>query len=203
MLRSKYRHYCAVAAWAAVLFLAACDNTAKPTFLSTDITGATFGREFKLTDHTGVARTLADFKGKAVVLFFGYTHCPDICPATMAELAGTMEKLGKDAARVQVLFVTVDPERDTPEILKQYLSAFNPSFLGLYGDAQATKEIAAEFKIVYQKQVGTLPDHHTVDHSAGIYIFDAKGRLRLYASGNGRGGDILARDITELLRTTA
>ena len=203
MARSTYRHYCAVAAWVALLILAACGNTAKPTFLSTDITGATFGKEFKLTDHTGVTRTLADFKGKAVVLFFGYTHCPDICPATMAELASTMQKLGKDAARVQVLFVTVDPERDTPDTLKQYLSAFNPTFLGLYGDTQATKDIAAEFKIVYQKQAGTVPDHHTMDHSSGIYIFDPKGQLRLYASGSGHGGDILARDIEELLRTTA
>lgn len=203
MARSRYRHYCAVAAWAALLILAACGNTAKPTFLSTDITGATFGKEFKLTDHTGVTRTLADFKGKAVVLFFGYTHCPDICPATMAELADTMQKLGKDASRVQVLFVTVDPERDTPDTLKQYLLAFNPTFLGLYGDAQATKDIADEFKIVYQKQAGTVPDHHTMDHSSGIYIFDTKGQLRLYASGSGHGGDILVRDIEELLRTTA
>ncbi|MDE2366654.1 MAG: SCO family protein, partial [Betaproteobacteria bacterium] len=172
-------------AWAAIFVLAACGNATKPTFNSTDITGATFGRELKLTDHTGVPRTLADFKGKAVILFFGYTHCPDICPATMAELAGAMKKLGRDAERVQVLFVTVDPERDTPETLKQYLSAFDPAFLGLYGDAQATKDIVGEFKAVYQKQAGTSADTHTVEHSAGIYIFDTKGQLRLYASGGG------------------
>ncbi len=184
-----------------MLALAACSNTAKPTFLSTDITGVTFGREFQLTDYNGTPRTLADFKGKAVVLFFGYTHCPDICPATMAEVADAMQKLGNDARRVQVLFVTVDPERDTPEVLKQYLATFNPSFLGLHGDAGITQKIAGEFKIVYQKRAGDSADHHTVDHSAGVYIFDPKGQLRLYANGNSHGGDILARDITELLRT--
>jgi protein SCO1/2 len=198
----RYQYYWAVAAWVAMLALAACSNTAKPTFLSTDITGVTFGREFRLTDYNGASRTLADFNGKAIVLFFGYTHCPDICPATMAEIASVMQKLGKDAARVQVLFVTVDPERDTPEALKQYLSTFNPSFLGLRGDAETTQKIADEFKIVYQKRVGDSPDHHTVDHSAGVYIFDAKGQLRLYANGSGNTGDILARDIAELLRTT-
>jgi protein SCO1/2 len=202
VFRFRYQYYCAaVAAWA-VLALAACGNTAKPTFLSTDITGVTFGREFKLADYNGLTRTLADFKGKAIVLFFGYTHCPDICPTSMAEIASAMQKLGKDAERVQVLFITVDPERDTPETLKQYLSAFNPSFLGLYGDTEATHKIAEEFKIVYQKRAGISQDGHTVDHSAGVYIFDPKGQLRLYASGNGNGGDILARDIAELLRTT-
>jgi protein SCO1/2 len=197
----RYQYYCAVAAWAAMLALAACSNTAKPTFLSTDITGVTFGREFQLTDHNGASRTLADFKGKAIVLFFGYTHCPDICPATMAEIASAMQKLGKDAARVQVLFVTVDPEHDTPEALKQYLSMFNPSFLGLHGDIETTQKIADEFKIVYQKRVGDSLDHHTVDHSAGVYVFDTKGQLRLYANGSGNTGDILAHDIAELLRT--
>lgn len=197
----RYQYYCAVAACVAMLVLAACSNTAKPTFLSTDITGVTFGREFQLTDYNGASRTLADFQGKAIVLFFGYTHCPDICPATMAELASAMQKLGKDAARVQVLFVTVDPERDTPEVLKQYLSTFNPSFLGLRGDAGTTQKIADEFKIVYQKGIGDSPDHHTVEHSAGVYIFDTKGHLRLYANGSSNSGNILARDIAELLRT--
>ena len=197
----RYHNFYAIIIWSAALLVAACGNTSKPTFLSTDITGAEFGRDFKLADHTGKIRTLADFRGKAIVLFFGYTHCPDICPATMGELAAAMQKLGKDAARVQVLFVTVDPERDTPERLAQYLSAFSPAFLGLHGDSQATKDIANEFKIVYQKQVGESPDHHTMDHSAGTYIFDPKGKLRLYVS-NGAGRDAFAHDIAELLRTS-
>ena len=183
------------------MLLAGCGDTVKPTFISTDITGAEFGRDFKLVDSAGETRSLGDFKGKAIVLFFGYTHCPDICPATMGDLAAAMQKLGKDAARVQVLFVTVDPERDTPALLKEYLSAFNPTFLGLSGDAEATKAIANEFKIVYQKQMGTSADHHTMDHSAGSYIFDTKGKLRLYVS-NGTDRNIFAQDIAELLRTS-
>ena len=198
----RYRTFYAVIVWSAALVMAACGNTAKPTFLATDITGAQFGKDFKLADHTGKSRTLADFKGKAVVLFFGYTHCPDICPATMGEIAAALQKLDKDAARVQVLFVTVDPQRDTPERLAQYLSAFSPAFLGLYGDPQSTRDIASEFKIVYQKQMMNSPDHHTMDHSSGTYIFDPKGKLRLYVS-NGAGRDVFAHDIVELLRTSA
>lgn len=198
----RSRTFYAIIIWSAVLAMAACGNIAKPTFLATDVTGAKFGKDFKLADHKGTSRTLADFKGKAVVLFFGYTHCPDICPATMGEIVAALQKLGKDAARVQVLFVTVDPERDTPERLAQYLSAFSPAFLGLHGDLQTTKDIAGEFKVVYQKQMGDRPDHHTMDHSSGTYIFDPKGRLRLYVS-NGAGRDVFAHDITELLRTSA
>ena len=198
----RYRTFYAAIVWSAALVIAACGNTAKPAFLATDITGAEFGKDFKLADHTGKSRTLADFKGKSVVLFFGYTHCPDICPATMGEIAAALQKLGKDAARVQVLFVTVDPERDTPERLAQYLSAFSPEFLGLHGDPQATKDIAGEFKVVYQRQVGDQPDHHIMDHSSGTYIFDPKGKLRLYVS-NGAGRDVFAHDIAELLRTSA
>lgn len=197
----KHRNLSVALVWATVLFLTGCGNTGKPAFLSTDITGADFGKGFKLADHMGKIRSLDDFKGKAIVLFFGYTHCPDICPATMGELTGALQKLGKDAARVQVLFVTVDPERDTPAVLKQYLSAFNPTFLGLSGDAQATRDIANEFKVVYQKQIGKLPDHHTMDHSSGAYIFDPKGKIRLYVS-NGAGTDIFVQDIAELLRTS-
>ena len=197
----KYRNFYAIIVWSAALLVAACGDTTKPTFLSTDVTGAEFGRDFRLSDHTGKIRTLADFRGKAIVVFFGYTRCPDICPATLAELAAALQKLGKDAARVQVLFVTVDPERDNPERLAQYLSAFSPAFLGLHGDPQATKDIASEFKIVYQQQMGGSPDHHTMDHSSGTYIFDPKGRLRLYAS-NGTGRDAFAQDIAELLRTS-
>lgn len=193
-----------VAAGLAIIPLAGCSGEAnrgetKPTFLATDITGAAFGRDFKLPDHTGKVRSLADFKGKVVVLFFGYTHCPDICPATMGELAAAMKKLGKDAERVQVLFVTIDPERDTSALLAQYVPAFDPTFLGLSGDVQTTQEIAQEFKVVYQQQAGLAPDQH-MEHSTGTYIFDTAGKLRVYVS-NGKGRDVFAHDIAELLKT--
>ncbi|HET7633346.1 MAG TPA: SCO family protein [Burkholderiales bacterium] len=170
----------ALALLVAVL-VAACGGETKPSFKLTDITGARFGQDFHLTDFNGRARSLADFKGKAVVLFFGYTHCPDVCPTTMAELAQVMQQLGADAKRVQVLFVTVDPARDTPQVLKQYVPAFNPSFIGLYGDAAATAAVAKEFHVVYQKQPDGGSGNYSVDHSAGTYIFDPQGRLRLFA----------------------
>jgi protein SCO1/2 len=195
--------------WAALIFLpplllAACGDTSKPKqeFLSTDISDVNFGEDFRLTDHNGNVRTLSDFKGKVVVLFFGYTHCPDVCPATMSNLATAMEKLGPDASRVQVLFVTVDPERDTPPVLQQYLSAFNPTFLGLSGNAQATKAVTKEFKIVAQKQPGEAAGHHTVDHSTGTYIFDTKGKLRLYVTSD-KDAEVFAHDISVLLKTSA
>lgn len=184
--------------------LTGCSNstTEKPTFLSTDITGVDFGKGFNLSDHAGRTRALSDFKDKVVVLFFGYTHCPDICPVVMGNIATAMTKLGPDdASRVQVLFVTLDPERDTPTILKEYLSAFNPTFLGLHGDARVTEKVTNEFKTFYKKQAGTSSGHHTVDHSAGTYIFDAAGKLRLYVSGD-KGADVFAHDISELLRTS-
>jgi protein SCO1/2 len=186
------------AAVAVVAALAGCGQDA-PKFRASDVTGTTYGRDFRLTDHTGKARSLADFRGKVVVLFFGYTHCPDVCPTTLAELAETMKRLGKDADRVQVLFATIDPERDTRELLAQYVPAFNPSFLGLYGDAEATARTAQEFKILYQKQPGRTPGSYTMDHSAGSFLFDPQGRLRVYV-GYGQGPDVFTHDIRELLR---
>jgi len=173
-----------------------------PRFQASDVTGAAFGHDFKLTDQNGKPRTLADFRGKAVVIFFGYTQCPDVCPTTLSDLAAAMQKLGTDASRVQVLFVTVDPERDTPELLSQYVPAFNPTFLGLYGDAAATAAAAREFKVLYQKQPGSTPGSYSMDHSAGTFIFDPQGRLRLYV-GTGQGPDVYAHDIRELLRATS
>ena len=170
-----------------------------PTFKGSDVTGSAYGRDFALIDHTGKPRTLADFRGKVVVLFFGYTHCPDVCPTTLAELAEALKRLGPDAAKVQVLFVTVDPERDTAELLSRYVPAFNPAFLGLYGDAEATARTAKEFRILYQKQRGKTPDSYTMDHSAGTFVFDPQGRLRLYV-GYGQGAAVFAHDIGELLR---
>jgi protein SCO1 len=179
------------------LVVAACGPTA-PKFLGSDVTGAGFGHDFRLTDHTGKPRTLADFRGKVVVIFFGYTQCPDACPTTLSELAAALQKLGPDAARVQVLFVTVDPERDTPDLLSHYVPAFNPSFLGLRGDAQATADAAKEFKVIYQKQPGATPGSYSMDHSAGTFIFDPQGRLRVYVS-YGQGPEVFAHDIGELL----
>jgi protein SCO1/2 len=160
-----------------------------------------------LTDHMGVVRGLADFKGKAVVLFFGYTQCPDVCPTTMAELARAMKKLGKAAEDVQVLFVTLDPEHDSPSALKQYLSGFNSQFLGLRGDDGAVRELVSEFKAFSQKRAeapaGDQRGQHTIEHSSGVYIFDPRGQLRLYAKSSGDGGDAIARDLGELLKPAA
>jgi protein SCO1/2 len=173
-----------------------------PKFQASDVTGVTFGRDFSLFDATGKPRTLADYRGKAVVMFFGYTQCPDVCPTTLAELAEVMKKLGPDADRVQVLFVTIDPERDTPELLSKYVPAFDPRFAGLYGDAAATERTAKEFKILYQKRPGATPGSYTMDHSAGTFIFDPQGRLRLYVS-YGQGPEVFAHDLRELLRTSS
>lgn len=180
----------------AALALSACGGSG-PRFKNTDITGADYGKDFTLTDHTGKMRTLADFRGKLVVMFFGYTRCPDVCPTTLAELRVAKEQLGDSGNRLQVLFVTVDPERDTQKLLANYVPAFDPSFLGLYGDAAATAKVAKEFKVFYQKAPGKAPDSYTVDHTAGSYVFDPQGRLRLYV----RQGNVpnLVADLKTLL----
>ncbi|HYT98023.1 MAG TPA: SCO family protein [Casimicrobiaceae bacterium] len=167
-------------------------------FQSSDVTGSSFGHDFALRDPAGKERTLADFRGKAVVVFFGYTQCPDVCPTTLAALAEAMKKLGPDADRVQVVFITVDPERDTPDLLSKYVPAFDPRFVGLRGDAEQTARTAKEFKILYQKQPGASPGSYTMDHSAGTFIFDPQGRLRLYV-GLAQGPDVFAHDIRVLL----
>lgn len=179
--------------------IAGCDSSPKPpSFQLTDLTGAEFGRDFQLTDHNGKPRTLADFKGKVVAIFFGYTHCPDVCPITLGELAIVANELGEDGGRMQVLFITADPERDTPAVLSKYVPAFHPGFLGLYGDADATARTAKEFKVFYQKQ--PLPGGgYSVDHSAGTYIYDTAGRLRLFA-GYGQGAPKMLHDIRLLLQ---
>ena len=163
-------------------------NSGSPQFKSTDITGAPYGQSLELTDSAGKPRRLEDFRGKAVVLFFGFTHCPDICPTTLAEIAGAVKSLGPDAERVQVLMVSVDPERDTPESLAKYLSAFDPRFLGLRGDLAATRKVAAEFKIYFEKR--KQGDGYTVDHSAQSYVIDPQGRLRLLVRHDRIGQDL-------------
>lgn len=181
-----------------LLALGACQQ-GKPGFRATDITGAEFGRGFALADHTGKPRALADFRGQVVVMFFGFTHCPDVCPTTLAELAGAVKKLGPAGEKVQVLLVTIDPERDTPELLAKYVTAFNPKFLALRGNADETARVAKEFKVIYQKVAGPHAENYAMDHSAGSYIFDRQGRLRLYV-GYGRGADVFAHDIDLLLK---
>jgi protein SCO1/2 len=207
-IRSSISRRCSPRCWSTITFrcsvvaalaalLAAC-GPAKPSFKSLDVTGAAFGRELSLTDHTGKVRTLADFKGKVVVVFFGFTRCPDICPTTLSEMKLVKEKLGKDGDRLQVLFVTVDPERDTPELLAKYVPAFDPSFLGLYGDADATARTAKEFKVFYQKVPGSSRDNYSVDHTAASYLYDPAGRLRLFVK-PGTGPDAVVHDVKLLL----
>lgn len=175
-----------------------CGESAKPKFQLVDVTGAPFGKTLALTDHTGKPRTLEDFKGKIVVIFFGFTQCPDVCPTTLAEMGKVVKELGADGDKVQVLLVSVDPERDTPELLKQYTTAFHPSFLGLYGDMEATKRAAKEFKVVFQK-VQLKTGGYSVEHSAGTFILDQQGRLRLFAQ-YGAGAQVLLADIRTLLK---
>jgi len=167
-------------------------------FQGTDITGVDWGKDFRLTDHHGQPRSLADFRGKVVVIFFGYTHCPDVCPTTLSEMAGVLKRLGPDAERVQVLFVTLDPARDTRELLAQYVPSFHPGFLGLFGDEAATRETARDFKVFFQKQESGSRVGYTLDHAANTFVFDPAGRLRLLF-GFGSGVDPIAHDIKELL----
>ena len=181
-----------LAALLAAALLACGDG--RPQFRSTDLTGADYGKGFQLIGHDGKPRKLADFAGKAVVITFGFTHCPDVCPTILADLAGAMKKIGPDADRVQVLFVTVDPGRDSREVLAKYVTVFDPRFLGLYGDAEATARTAKEFKVFYE--VRKSGDTYTVDHSAQSYVIDPKGRLRLFVR-----HDRIAADLADDLRT--
>lgn len=168
-------------------------------FEAVDITGADWGKDFSLVDHAGRPRTLADFRGKAVAMFFGFTHCPDICPTAMAQLAEMMKLLGQDARRVQVLFVTVDPKRDTPAVLSQYVPAFHPGFVGLYGDAASTERTAKEFKVYYRVNQATEQGAYSVDHSGQILVFDPQGRLRLFMKPE-LSPEAMARDLRVLLK---
>jgi protein SCO1 len=189
----------ALVAWlAAMLFTAGCSSGTAPSFEATDITGADFGRTLDLTGHDGKPRSLKDFEGRAVVVFFGFAHCPDVCPTTMSRLAGVVKAMGEKGERVQVLMVTVDPERDTADALRPYVTAFHPSFLGLTGTVDQVAAVAKEFRVVAEKQKGASPDTYTVDHSAGIYVFDPKGRLRLFVAGN-QPASVLQHDLELLL----
>ena len=178
--------------------LSACSEN-KPAFAAIDITGADYARDFALTDHNGKARSLKDFAGKVVVLFFGYTQCPDVCPTSMLELVAVKKLLGKQGERVQGLFVTIDPARDTPEVLKAYMENFDPSFLALYTTPEKLQLLAKDYKVYYKKVDGPTPTSYSMDHSAGSYVYDTQGKLRLYTR-YGSGAALLAGDIKLLLQ---
>ena len=178
--------------------LAACSPEALK-FKSIDITGADYVKGFALADHNGVQRSLADFKGKAVVVFFGFTQCPDVCPTALADLAEVKRLLGPQGDKLQGIFVSVDPERDTPEVLKAYMTNFDPSFLALRPSMDQLPEVAKGFKVFYKKVEGPTLTSYTIEHSAGSYVFDPQGRVRLYTR-QAVGAQGLAEDIALLLK---
>lgn len=180
------------------LALAGCDRFGSAAFKAIDITGADYARELTLPDIEGRQRTLAEFKGKVVVVFFGFTHCPDVCPTTLVELAAVKRALGPDGDRVQGIFVTVDPERDTAEVLRAYVTNFDPGFIALRGTLQETQAMAKQFKVFYAKVPGKTADTYTIDHTAGSYVFDPQGRIRLFTR-HGTGSDALVHDLKILL----
>lgn len=180
------------------ILLAACDASG-PRFNNVDVTGASYARDFRLTDFNGKPRSLADFRGKVVVVFFGYTQCPDVCPTTLSDMAEVKKRLESDGDQLQVIFVTLDPDRDTPQVLSQYVPAFDPSFLGLYGTRDETAAVAKDFKVFYQRVPGKTETSYTVDHTAGSYVFDRDGRLRLFLRHAG-AVDPIVEDLRKLLR---
>jgi len=196
------RRHVLIAAAAAATGLGGCDRASAPgeklQFKGVDITGADYGRQLSLPDQDGKLRTLADFKGKVVVVFFGYTQCPDVCPTTMAELAQVKRSLGPAGEKVQGVFVSIDPERDTPQLLKAYMANFDPGFVALRGTPEQTAAAAKEFKVFYAKVPGKTEGSYTMDHTAGSYVFDAAGRLRLFVR-YGTGADALVADLKTLL----
>jgi protein SCO1/2 len=185
----------------ALLLLTALVACSKPSFKNVDITGSkSFGNNFELLDPAGNTKTLADFKGKVVVIFFGFTHCPDVCPATLVEMQEVMKELGPLSDRVQVLFISVDPERDTADLMAQYPKAFDPRFLGLRpSNQEALAKVAKDFKVFYNKVPGSNSKNYTIDHTAGSYVFDPAGNLRLYIR-HGQGAEPIAHDLKVLLK---
>lgn len=184
---------------AASLLLACSPKT--PSFNATDITGGAFDPAFELTDHNGVKRSLADFRGKVVTVFFGFTQCPDVCPTTMIEMKEVMALLGDDAKHVQALFITIDPARDTQAVLGEYVPAFDSRFLGLYGDDAATAAVARGYRVFYEKVAGTTPDNYQMNHTAASYVIDAKGEMRLFVKYD-EGAEAFAQDLRTLIAET-
>ena len=200
MLHMTRRFWISAAVSLAVFGLMACSPD-KPQFKAIDITGADYAKGFTLSDHNGQTRSLSDFKGKVVVLFFGYTQCPDVCPTSMTELADVKRLLGADGDKLQGAFITVDPARDTAELLKAYMENFDPSFVAFIPTPEQLAVVAKDYKVYYKKVDGKTPTSYTMDHSAGSYVYDTQGNLRLY-SRYGSGAQALAQDIQILLKTT-
>ena len=182
---------------APLLGLTGCER-GQHSFHSTDITGAEYARDFKLVGHDGRTYTLADFRGKAVAVFFGFAQCPDVCPTNMTEWAEVRRRLGPLGDKLQVLFITIDPERDTEAVLSAYVPAFDPSFIGLRGDDAQTAQTAKAFKVFFQKVPGQTPGSYTMEHTAGSYVYDQQGRIRLFVR-HGQGLDALTEDVRWLL----
>ena len=199
MFSNKRRSLLSAAAIVALAPMLNACSKAEPAFLGSDISGSHLGKDMAMINSAdGQPRTLADYKGKVLVVFFGYTQCPDVCPTAMAELAQTMELLGDAAAKVQVLMITVDPDRDTPEILSAYVSAFNPNFAGLTGSPEQLSATAKSFKAYYAKSEGATPGQYAMNHASSFYLFDKEGEARVLISGNALAQDI-ASDIRQLL----
>jgi len=196
--RRQLLRLCSAAALGVALVSSGCDRAASPSFKAIDITGADYARELSLADPDGKRRSLAEFKGRAVVVFFGFTQCPDVCPTTMIELVAVKRQLGVDGDRVQGIFVTLDPERDTPELLKAYVDNFGGGFLALRGTPEETLAAAKHFKVFFAKVPGKTESSYTIDHTAGSYIFDPQGRVRLFTR-HGTGSEALAHDLKLLL----
>jgi protein SCO1/2 len=179
--------------------LAGCAPEGKPQFKAVDLTGADYARDFALPDADGRMRSIKDFQGKAVVVFFGYTQCPDVCPTTLSEIAEAKKLLGADGSKVQGVFITVDPERDKPELLKAYMASFGPDFVALRGTPEQTAAVAKDFKVFYRRSEGKAPGSYAMDHTAASYVYDPQGRLRLYTR-YGSGAQALADDLKLLLK---
>lgn len=182
----------------AVFTLTACNKNSRPSFQGVDVTGAEYAKDLPLPDVNGQRRSLKDFSGKVVAVFFGYTQCPDVCPTTLQELVEVKQALGADADKLQAVFVSLDPERDTPEVLKAYLANFDESFVGLHGTPEEVAAVAKDFKLYYKKVPGKVEGSYTLDHSAGVYLYDTQGRLRVYER-YGSGPQLLAKDVKALL----
>ena len=185
----------------ATAVLTACSESAVE-FRGVNITGADYARDFSLTDHNGQRRSIKDFQGKVVIVFFGFTQCPDVCPTSMQELAQVKQELGADGDRLQGIFISVDPERDTLEMLKAYMANFDPGFLALRPTPEELPALTKNFKIYYKKVDGTTPTSYTMDHSAGSYVYDPQGRLRIYHR-YGSGAEALGADVRLLLDEAA